>query len=290
MTLRKFVGGNPGSDCKTSIAFAFDAGYAPYFRSLARSMIEHGTLIDCPIIIYTADPEVFDDPFVAQVVDKKRIIEPALAETLTIAARDTVRRPERAGWNLGTFLKWTVFEEQDTAQVLFLDVDMIFKAPIEPLLTYRRDKTFLCVPQFQKDIKELPDPEKGLQELIDGSMWGSHARRVNSGVMLIRGDLLSVAFRDELLAHAFNSKPAINEQGHMSSYFGSNGRGSLRLMVSAKYNFQEGYLGSVDAEAQKRLADQAVILHYAGGAKPWEADRDKLRVSQAKWFDYAGAE
>jgi lipopolysaccharide biosynthesis glycosyltransferase len=286
MALRKLVGGNPGSDRGTSLAFAFDANYAPYFRTLARSMMEHDTLIDCPIIVYTADPEVFEDPFIAKVVDKRRLIEPDLVEKLGRAAQETVKRPERATWNLGTFLKWAVFEEQETAQVLFLDVDMIFRARIEPLLTEKPDHLFLCAPQFQRSIGALPHPAKGIQRLLDGNMWGSHVRRINSGVMLIRGALLSASFRDDLLAHAFSTAEAINEQSHMSIYFAEPENDGLRAMVSAKYNFQEGYLRLVPPEDRIRLSDQAIVLHYAGGAKPWKSDPATLRESQREWFRY----
>jgi len=285
MTLRKYTGGVAGDHYDTSIALAFDANYAGLFRALVRSMVEQETLLDCPIIIYSADPEVFEDPLVAKIVDKRRLIDPAQQKILEKASRDTVKRPERATWNLGTFLKWAAFEKQETSQLLFLDVDMIFKKPAEELLSLRPDVKFLCAPQFQRSIMESEDPAAGMQKLIDGDMWGNHSWRVNSGMMLIRDDLLSDAFREELLLSAFSAPPRINEQSHMSVYFSENP--GLHAMVSAKYNFQEGFVRHAPPEAQPPLTDQAVILHYAGGIKPWKTKKHELRPSQREWFRYA---
>ncbi|NVP56628.1 glycosyltransferase [Mycoplana rhizolycopersici] len=288
MSLRKIAGGSPASNSETTLAFAFDSGYLAPFGAMLRSMVKQRTLLDCPIAIYTDDPNVFKDPLVLAVTDVKRTVDGPLLETMYKAARDTVKRPERAAWNKGTFLKWSVFERQQTRQLLFLDVDMICRAPLEELLALRPRKPFLCAPQIQRSLfqdgdgkrRADADIEARLQRLLDGELWGPHTRRVNSGMMLIREPLLSTEFRDELLRYAFASEPQLNEQSHFSKYFAENP--SLMTTVSVKYNFQANYLRYIEQAKRSDFASQATILHYAGKSKPWNAT--KHEPFQLEWF------
>lgn len=242
-------------------------------------MVRVGTLLDQPIKIYSTDSAVFDDPLVKQVCDHARIVDGPLLVELERAAAETVQRPERGAWNRGTFLKWAVFEEQETEQALFLDADMLCLAPAEELLDLHPEAQWLWAPQVQRQTASAED----LQKRIDGTFPST---RVNSGVMLMRGRVLTEAFRRELLDFAFASAAdaPVNEQGHMSSYLKLHPEMHRRL--SLRFNFQEGYLNGLAPEDQAALAAQAVFLHYAGpGAKPWSAERSTLRPTQLIWFD-----
>ncbi|MCF3642423.1 hypothetical protein LXM94_20850 [Rhizobium sp. TRM95111] len=276
MALRKIVGGRPAVPSDTTLAFAFDSSYLAPFGAMIRSMVRLETLLDCPVAIYSDDARVFNHPLVKLIADERRLLDGDLLATLQRAARDTVRRPERATWNRGTFLKWAVFEPQPTRQLLFLDVDMLCRAPLEPLIAEAPDAAFVSAPQVQTILFEdetggtrpPADVAARLQRLLDGDLWGPHAHRVNSGVMLVRAPLLRTEFRDALLAFAFRGGLQFNEQTHMSAYFGAHP--GLLHMVGIKYNFQANYLRHVAEDRRQSLVSQAAILHFAGKSKPWK--------------------
>ncbi len=273
----------------TTLAFAIDAEYLLPFRVMIASMARLGTLSECPIALYTLDERIKNDPFVSLVVDHFRLIDGPVRETLMSMATHNVQRAERATWNRGTFLKWAVFEEQETEDLLFLDVDMLALQAIEPLLGLALDVPFVCCPQFQRrEILEETDfrdkaVAHALRALLEGQFTGGHARRVNSGMMLVRQPLLRKAFFDELVTFV-GEKVDLHEQGHLSSYFKQNS--GMRCMVSSKYNFQENYLGNLDAAETQALLDEVAILHFAGTQKPWQTEAEpNRRTAWSLWAE-----
>lgn len=287
MSLRAILTTPQESPSETTLAFAFNYQYLEPFKALLRSLIRCNTLLDCPIAIYSDDRRVFDDPMVQLVVDKVRLIDGEEKTTLYDMARDTVKRPERGDWNRGTFLKWAVFEPQQTEQLLFLDVDMIVLAPLEGLLEMNRDAHILCAPQFQKGIHQDGDRVRSkaeiaqnITQLMSGDLWGAHKSRINSGMMLLRGPLITRKFRKEVFEYT-SSKVTINEQSHLSRFFKE--RNYKRKMLPIKYNFQESYLHWLEPDAATEILKQISVLHYAGGNKPWEKNGG-LRDSEKLWF------
>ncbi|MDN3522081.1 glycosyltransferase [Halomonas ramblicola] len=261
------------SNSTTTVAFALDSGYLDCLKVMLSSMAVANTLVDCPIAIYTDDPEVLEDPVVKLVADKPVLISGKRKEVIYTLARDNVKRPERSAWNKGTFLKWSIFEEQETEQLLFLDVDMLFLNPVEALLDFYPRKSLLTCPQFQSYLKEQ-NPEANLRAMLEGNFDGNHLRRINSGVMLARKDLLSNGFFDEI-THYASQRVAIHEQGLLSDFF--KGKSGTHRMVSSAYNFQEHYLNAVSPDVQEKLLNDIAILHYAGGNKPWTVPTSKLK-------------
>ncbi len=280
----------PDIERRTALAFAFDAGYLMPFKTIVSSMVRAGTMLHSPVHIYSDDPAVFDDAFVKKVADRCILIDGDLRDQLYELAQNNVRRTERTKWNRGTFLKWAVFRPANEDQVLFLDVDMVCLAEIEPLLTLRPDADMVGCAQFQKrmmvDDNERPVSSQVLADRIQG-MFDDRSRmymgRLNSGVMLIRTKLLSDDFRNEIMAFA-RQGVEVNEQSQMTKFFAQK-KYRLRI-ISSEYNFHESYLASVDAEDARKLLAQVRILHYPGGEKPWKADPSApMRPSMKLWWD-----
>ena len=277
----------------TALAFAFDAEYLLPFRIMAYSMIRRGTLVDCPVYVYSDDEAVLRDPFVKQIADKIRLIEGRELSELVDVAENHIKRPERAKWNRGTCLKWAVFDEADVDQVLFLDVDMLVLRSLEGFLRLYPDADLVCCPQFQRSMMPAPDNPQArtlalehLRQMI--ARGGAITRRINSGVMLVRKRLLSREFRSRLIDFARGGQD-INEQSHLTNFMrATRGKvGPNYELASSSYNFQENYLESVDRVDALSLLQQVRILHYAGQPKPWRPKAIKNgRFSLQLWSQF----
>lgn len=270
-----------------TLAFAIDEEYLLPMKVMIASMYLQGTLLESPIAIYSMDPKVFDDPFVRQVADRHILIDGDRRERLIQLAEFNVRRADRLAWNKGTFLKWAVFEEQFTTNLLFLDVDMLCRAPLEPLIKARAGADLVTAPQFQTSIFKTEDgliPQEEvahtLEEMIAGRFTGAHTSRINSGMMLIGPRLLNSDAFYELTSFASESVQ-INEQSHMSAFF-KNAR-YKRVMSSVRYNFQASYLERVALDVAKNLLSEIAILHFAGGRKPWQVDKPNQSQAALEW-------
>lgn len=275
----------------TALAFAFDTAYLVPFRVMLASLARAGTLMELPIFVYSTDDRLPDDPFVRVATDRFFPIAGPLAETLERLARERVRRPERADWNRGTFLKWAVFQPAGVDQVLFLDADMIALGPVEPLLGRAPDAHLVGAPQFPRSLlqdDQGPVEPAILAERLEGLVTGRGPlpTRLNSGVMVVRRPLLDDGFRRRLVDHALRTL-CVNEQSHLTAFFARQ-PGELALVESA-WNFHESYLKRVPQAAAARILAGIRILHYPGAQKPWlDADRPARRRSMALWRETAG--
>lgn len=209
----------------TGLVFAFDTTYLAPFKTCAYSLIAQRSLLDSPITIYSTDPAVRDDPVVQACAERVVLLDGARRDLLERLARDHVKRPERADWNRGTFLKWAIFEPQPTERVLFMDVDMIALQPLDPLLAGHGRADFSCCPQFQRDInldsgqrRENAAIVTTLKDMIGGRFSDSHRWRVNSGLLSLSAKICSADFFEEISAHALGGLE-INEQSFFSTYF-----------------------------------------------------------------------
>ncbi|RXF67024.1 glycosyltransferase [Hansschlegelia zhihuaiae] len=275
---------------RTALAFAFDAEYVEPFHVMIYSLARANTLLDCPIYIYSNDPAVQDDPIVRLVTDRFRVIEGADLAELEDVSENHIERPERAKWNRGTCLKWSIFDEAPVDQLLFLDVDMLCLRPLEGLLSLHPKAAIVSCPQFQRTMvssgegrsRQL-DTKKRLLELINRR--SAYMGRINSGLMLVRKPLLSRSFRKTLLAFA-KSRSEINEQSHLTNLFRDpkHRRSFPSAMVSSSYNFQENYLDLVDRIDAMELMRRVRVLHYAGSQKPWRAKGpNRARATMQLW-------
>ncbi len=276
----------------TALAFAFDAGYRLPFKVMLASLTKTGTLVDLPIFVYSTDATLLDDPFVRSATDRFFLVSGALAETLEYLARERVRRPERADWNRGTFLKWSIFQPAGVDQVLFLDADMIALGPVEPLLVRAPDAQLVGGPQFPRSLARDdagPVPAAVLADRLEGLVTGTAPlpNRLNSGVMVVRRPLLEDDVRRALVDHA-GRVVCVNEQSHLTAFFAKR-PGSLALVEPA-WNFHESYLKRLPQPVAEGILSHVRILHYPGAQKPWlDLDRPPRRRSMALWREMAAS-
>lgn len=280
--------GGPGPE--VSIAFAIDRGYLDLWKVCIRSLAWSGNFLDSPLVLYTDDPEILDDPVVAAVVDRAVPISGARRARLHGLARTSVRERGRAAWNRGTFLKWAVFERHETGRVVFFDCDMLFLRRFDSQLVAAATAPFSCCPQFRAAITQdaegawLPEPARlrHLEDVLAGRFAGKFRTNVNSGMMVLGPELLSADFFDEITAHAARRRE-VNEQSHFTRYFLD--RPEMLKMLPTVYNFQESYLMRVPWASQQRFLKRIHVLHYAGASKPWRDTprRADFRPSMALW-------
>lgn len=281
---------------RTALAFAFDSDYIIPFHILIYSMVRCGTLLDCPVHVFSNDPDVFKDPVVQSVTDEFRLIEGADLTELEDISENHIERPERAKWNRGTCLKWSIFDETSVDQILFLDVDMLCLRPLEGLLSFDPQSALVCCPQFQRAMASAGEGRASqiqvksrLLELV--FRRSAFMGRINSGVMLARRPLLSRAFRETLIAFA-KSGIEINEQSHLTRLFRDprHRRSFPSAMASSSYNFQENYLDLVDRVDAMELMRRIRLLHYAGPQKPWRIKGAKRnRTTIRLWWQFKAA-
>lgn len=272
------------NDSDVTIAFALDSGYLDCFKVMLASMATNGVFCNSPIAVYSDDEQLFNDPIVKLVTDKPVLLSGKRKEILYSLAQHNVKRPERADWNRGTFLKWCVFEPQETTRLLFLDVDMLTLQSMNPLLRLYPDTPLVTCPQFQQSLR-TGNVEQNLYQMLDGDFDSKHKRRINSGVMLINRELLSNDFFDAVTSFA-SQRVSIHEQGHLSEYFYS--KPEMLAMAPSGYNYQESYLRLLKGEPYQDVLSKVAVLHYAGKAKPWKEEFSDLLAlpSMSVWHHY----
>ena len=267
-----------------TLAFAFDSGYSHCFKVMIASMAANGVLCKNPIVIYTDDLTLEEDPIIKLVADRISLLSGKKRDLLYRLAKENVKRPERADWNRGTFLKWCVFEEQATEKLLFLDVDMLILDSLEGLVNAHPEKALVTCPQFQQSIK-TENTDASLQNLLIGNFDNKHKARINSGVMLINSEILNAKFFRELTTFA-SERISIHEQGLLSEFFRDNK--TLFGMAPSAYNFQDSYLRLASDDVYKDILKQLSVLHYAGGVKPWlDTSKSIANLPSIKiWHEY----
>jgi lipopolysaccharide biosynthesis glycosyltransferase len=213
-------------------------------------------------------------------------------QTLQNLAKHNVQRPERSAWNRGTFLKWSIFEPQETPRSVFMDVDMLALGGLEEGIRKHAVGDFSCVPQFQASLrttgsgpKSETEVAQGLQQLLSGEFSGGHRSRVNSGLLVLSKNLCSNDFWDRIVGYA-EARVDLSEQSFFSNYFKAHDSSYLHMMP-AKLNFQETYCRILSLDKQKAILQKVSLLHFAGPGKPWKvAAASDVSYGQALWLLY----
>ncbi|WP_282026653.1 glycosyltransferase [Limimaricola cinnabarinus] len=284
------IGEETPSPADVSIVFAIDSGYVDILKVCLHSLILSGNFIDCPVVIYSLDQKIFEDRVLSIVADRTILLEGPRRDTLHQLAETSVQHRNRLSWNHGTFLKWAIFEKQETSRAIFLDADMIFLRNFDQNIMNEATAPFSCCPQFRQSmvknehgaIRSESDRSEEIKSALAGSYSGKLTTNVNSGVMVLGPELLDKSFFDEMVTHA-SEKKEVNEQLHFTSYFKKHP--NLMKMMPAKYNFQENYLIRLNWENQHDFLKKIHVLHYAGRPKPWSSlpKRADFRPSSALW-------
>ncbi len=278
---------------EVSIMFAFDWAYLHLFKTAIASLAYSSNFLDSPLVVYTDDRRVLEDKLVQLCADKLVLLEGAKKALLHTLAENHVKRPERAEWNKGTFLKWMIFEQQPTDMALFLDVDMIFNEKFDDMLMQVCDRPFNAVPQFKPHLYKRSDDTlldkstcfKNFSKALDAHYTGAMLTNINSGLIFLRKEMLSDDFFREITDFAVAQGKSVNEQVKFTEYFKRYPR-KLRLL-SCSYNFQELFLQRVSNDDARALLKRIHVLHFAGGGKPWtklpDIAKDSTRLTQGLW-------
>lgn len=275
-----------------ALAFVLDASFLHAFKVLLYSLVATRSVPDLPVIVFTQDRKVHDDPVVAAVADRRVFITDADIAQFQTIPRDHVRRDKQLSWIAKyTFLKWMIFDDLEFDDLLFIDADIVALSACDGIFDDAAGTDIAITPRFldtlfTRDGTPLPldDITANFQAMIDADFPANHTR-VNSGVMVLSGAALSLEFRKSLLklteTHAFT-----NEQSYITEILKARSDLSWR-MLSAKYNFNARELSRVRTPDQLALLSQTVFLHYVGKVKPWARPlRNNSKTTQMIWRRY----
>jgi hypothetical protein len=276
-----------------SLAFALDEGYLEPFKVALVSLAQSGNFLDAPIVVYSDSEAVAADPVVRDAADRVVVLSGARRNLLHDLARTSVRERGRSSWNKGTFLKWAVFEPQETRRVVFLDADMAFAKPFDAALLAAATADFCYVPQFRENFvrqrgEEIAPEDVRLERMtaaIRADFPPEMHGRVNSGMMVLDRAVLDDAFFAEITGFA-RGKRQINEQSHFSEFIAVHP--GLAKPLSARFNFQEHYTRRLSWHGTQTLFRHVEVLHFTGHPKPWKSVPRGLgfRPGVALWHWY----
>lgn len=275
----------------TALVFVFDSEFLTPFKVLLYSMARLGTAVDLPIIIITQDTAVAADPAVKAAADEIRLLGQAEIDQFKVISGRRVPDRYKLEWIAKyTFLKWSIFDDFNYEQLLFIDADIVCLGPVEDLLSSDLPGDMLGGPRFMEALVQdeqgnrLPENSifRNLRRMNRGKFDESHTR-LNSGVMLLRKRLLSRDFREELLRFA-STRDYVNEQSYLTSFFADRKDYNLSFIPS-RYNFGAGALAELPLVLELQLIKEIVFLHFPGPKKPWRMEPTLVgsRFSHVIW-------
>jgi lipopolysaccharide biosynthesis glycosyltransferase len=268
-------------------------------------MIATGTFPNLPILMISDDAEVFEDEFIKQVVDVKRLVTAGDKEDFRRVMADKVKDVYRLDWIAKyTFLKWLMYDNFGFRTLVYIDSDMVFTSKGGSFLDKHKGVDFVCCPMFPlkepleaefqdgrlRDINvpypvEPSDYYRFLYSFIHRKQSLSTAR-INSGIQVIGERLLTSTFRSALLELAA-SKPYPNEQSVMTAFFKKN-RTYTTEFASPVYNFKSSFLDRMPVVQGMDILKHVVNLHYIGARKPWmKPPAAPSGLAHMIWWKYA---
>ena len=274
----------------SAVAFVLDQKFLVAFKVLLFSLAKTGSLSDLPIFVFTQDPVVQQDRIVKAVADKIVFLsDEDIAQFKVISSR---RIPDqyKLDWiPKYTFLKWSLFDDYDIESLLFIDADIVCLNFVDDIFDVMTSAGLIGCPRFMETLfnnehgKKLPRETifKNLVNMVRGDFDHRHIR-LNSGVLLLQGNVLSRAFRTDLLQFAA-AKEYVNEQSYFTAFLKSNEKYAMSF-VASKYNYGAGALAHLPVSDQLKIMNEIVFLHFPGPKKPWiGAIDDDSRLTHMVW-------
>lgn len=263
---------------RSALAFVFDREYLESFKVLLFSLARTGSLTHLPIFVFTQDNFVADDPIIKCAADTIRFItDDDIKKFSAISARKIPAQYKLDWIPKYTFLKWLIFDDYDLDQLLFIDADIVCMNNADDILELDSNAGLIGCPRFMESLFTGEDGRRlteraiysNLRNMVRGEFDERHVR-LNSGVLLLRSNVLSSKFRTDLLAFAAR-KEHVNEQSYITSFFKLNNEYQMKL-VSSRYNYGAGSLEHLPVFLQIKILKEIVFLHFPGSRKPWRAE------------------
>lgn len=277
---------------RRALAFVLDESFLRAFKVLLYSLVATRSVLDLPVLVYTQDRKVYDDPVVKAVADRRVFITDDDIAQFGTVSRENVRKDKQLSWIAKyTFLKWMIFDDHDVDDLLFIDADIVALTPCDTIFDDAAGVDMGIAPRFLdtlsvKDGKPRPpeDVLQNFQAMIDGNFPKDHIR-INSGVMVLSGTCLTKGFRQKLLDMT-RARDFTNEQSYVSEVLETDPDVTWR-MLSSKYNFNARELKRATTPDQLSLLSQTVFLHYVGKIKPWTRPvRNNSKTTKMIWRHY----
>lgn len=274
----------------SALAFVFDRKFLDPFKVLLFSLARTGSFTGLPVIVFTQDEMVAGDDIVKQVADEVIFIKEDDISKFSVISRERIPDQYKLDWiPKYTFLKWLIFDDYDLTQLVFIDADIVCLNRADGLLATESDAGLVGCPRFMETLfseeggKRLPERQifSNLRNMVRGNFDDKHIR-LNSGVLMLRNNVLSSKFREDLLAFS-SRRQHVNEQSYITSFFKKSKEYKMDL-ISSKYNFGAGSLAYLPVHLQIQILCEVVFLHFPGPRKPWIGDlTDDARLTHMIW-------
>jgi lipopolysaccharide biosynthesis glycosyltransferase len=276
----------PSTTSKAALAFVLNAAFLPGLFALLKSMYQHRTLIDLPVLIITEQPEMLNDPGIKKVCDRTRVISAdEIGAFSHISSRKVIERLKLDWIPKYTYLKWLMFDDYGFEQLIFIDADIVCLNPIDELLDLKIADLYGC-PMFTNNLIDIGnDPEVTSENVIRFAKNPQPAsKRLNTGVLVVNKRLLSSDFREELIEFTAKGEYSV-EQAALRTFLRESGRAFQ--IISPLYNFRHSFLAHVMAKDRFSLLSQIKLFHFAGGrVKPWDKPHPKT-FEDHSWAAFA---
>jgi lipopolysaccharide biosynthesis glycosyltransferase len=283
-------GGGEGALASSALAFVFDRKFLEPFKVLLFSLARTGSFTQLPVLVFTQDGLVANDDVVKTVADEVVFIKDEDISKFSVISRKKIPDQYKLDWiPKYTFLKWLIFDDYDLQQLVFIDADIVCLNKADGILDTPPGAGLIGCPRF---MESLFSDESGsrlserqiygnLKNMARGEFDEKHVR-LNSGVLLLRDNVLSSHFREDLLAFA-SRREHVNEQSYITSFFKNSKEYKMKL-ISSKYNFGAGSLSYLPVHLQIQVLREVVFLHFPGPRKPWFGElTEDARFTHMVW-------
>jgi lipopolysaccharide biosynthesis glycosyltransferase len=273
MTIKALFGEEQSatSNSRSALVFVLNADFLPGLLALFKSMYQHRTLIDLPVIIITEQAEMLNDPRLKRACDLPRAISSEEIAAFSRISAKLVEDRLKLDWiPKYTYLKWLMFDDYGFDQIIFIDADIVCLNPIDELIDLREADLYGSPMFSTKHLIDVGnDPRVTSENVLRFARDPQPAsKRLNTGVLVVNKGLLSSGFRKELIEFTSQGEYSV-EQAALRTFLRKSGRAFQ--MISPLYNFKYSFLGHVMAKDWFSLLSEIKLFHFAGvPVRPWD--------------------
>jgi len=251
---------------KQHIAIASDLAYLVHAATLVRSILEHNWRHGLVFHLLTMDKRVMDDNRLKQFIQETSSESVCYEIHYVDEMHPFIQSVPEGGTikNRATLLRLMAPSLIDVEKLLYLDSDMIVLGDLAPLFALDMEGKVMAAVSDLFGSSHVIAKGLGLQYFNAGTLlFNVPAWKANNCLEKV------LAFTLGKFTELFTRKKHYGDQDILNSVF----QGQVRY-VHPKYNAVNplflrrcDFYGKMFDEAH----DQPVIVHFAGGAKPWNA-------------------